>query len=66
MGIIATFASQERTMRTFVAMMTLVLLGACGQTGPLYLPGEEPPPEAARDTTEPVTATAPEQAGDGV
>lgn len=33
-------------MRTFVAMMTLVLLGACGQTGPLYLPEDAPPATA--------------------
>ena len=29
-------------MRTLVAMITLALLGACGQTGPLYLPEEAP------------------------
>ena len=52
-------------MRTLVAMMTLVLLGACGQTGPLYLPGEEPPRGAAQDTAEPVTEPAPEPVGDG-
>lgn len=46
-------------MRTLVAMITLVLLGACGQTGPLYLPGEEPPRPEARDTAEPDTTTLP-------
>lgn len=30
-------------MRMLAAIITLTLLGACGQTGPLYLPGEEPP-----------------------
>jgi predicted small lipoprotein YifL len=64
MGIIATFARQGRSMRTLVAMITLMLLGACGQTGPLYLPGEEPPRGAERDATEPVTTTAPEQTED--
>lgn len=29
-------------MRTFFAIIALVSLAGCGQTGPLYLPGEEP------------------------
>lgn len=52
-------------MRTLVAMITLALLGACGQTGPLYLPGEEPPRPAASDTTEPDPATVPAAADGG-
>lgn len=30
-------------MRMLAAIIALLFLGACGQTGPLYLPGEEPP-----------------------
>ena len=29
-------------MRYILTLSLLLLLGACGQTGPLYLPGEEP------------------------
>ena len=30
-------------MRYLTAMTIFTLLGGCGQTGALYLPGEEPP-----------------------
>lgn len=34
-------------MRVVAAITLLMsLLAACGQTGPLYLPGEAPPPRA--------------------
>lgn len=33
-------------MRYIATLMLLALLGGCGQTGPLYLPGEEPQPTA--------------------
>ncbi len=47
-------------MRTFVATITLALLMGCGQTGPLYLPGEEPPTRSnPRDGTASGTAAAP-------
>ncbi|RLQ20989.1 hypothetical protein DWB85_14790 [Seongchinamella sediminis] len=33
-------------MRYIATLTLLVLLGGCGQTGPLYLPGEEPEPRS--------------------
>lgn len=33
-------------MRYLAALTLLVLLGGCGQTGPLYLPDEAPEPGA--------------------
>ena len=37
-------------MRTVAAITLLIsLLAACGQTGPLYLPGEAPQQETAED-----------------
>lgn len=37
-------------MRTIAAITLLMsLLAACGQTGPLYLPGEAPRPETAEE-----------------
>lgn len=42
-------------MRYFATLMLLALLGGCGQTGPLYLPGEEPEPRtrgSAEDSRE--------------
>ena len=39
-----------RLVHTAALTLALALLGACGQTGPLYLPGEEPPTrEEARE-----------------
>jgi predicted small lipoprotein YifL len=32
------------------ALTTLLLLGGCGQTGPLYLPQEEAPPTTPVET----------------
>ncbi len=40
---------------TFTALALaafIYLLGGCGQTGPLYLPGEPPPHSAPADTTD--------------
>lgn len=39
------------THRTIAALLLIFLLGACGQSGPLYIPGdpsriEQPPPSA--------------------
>ena len=39
------------THRTLAALLLIFLLGACGQSGPLYIPGnpsriEQPPPTA--------------------
>ena len=39
------------THRTLAALLIIFLLGACGQSGPLYIPGnpsriEQPPPVA--------------------
>jgi predicted small lipoprotein YifL len=42
-------------MRYIATLTLLVLLGGCGQTGPLYLPGEEPQPQgrgSASDNSE--------------
>lgn len=45
-------------MRIFAAITLLIaLLAGCGQTGPLYLPGEAPPPR-------PSTAVASQPAAD--
>jgi predicted small lipoprotein YifL len=42
--------------RTLAAILLLLLLGACGQSGPLYIPGNpsriEQPPPAAESTAE--------------
>ena len=42
--------------RTLAALLLLFLLGACGQSGPLYIPGNpskiEQPPPAAESTAE--------------
>ncbi len=47
-------------MRTLAAIISLVLLGGCGQTGPLYLPGEEPPGRSnTRDGSTSGTAAQP-------
>ena len=44
------------THRTFTALLLIFLLGACGQTGPLYIPGDpsriEQPPPAAESTAD--------------
>ncbi|MDA0978451.1 MAG: lipoprotein [Proteobacteria bacterium] len=34
-------------MRTAALVMTCLLLAACGQKGPLYLPEDQRPPETA-------------------
>lgn len=46
-------------MRHLVAIALLALLGGCGQTGPLYLPGEkhEPPPATGAESEESKTDT---------
>ena len=41
-----------------------LLLSACGQVGPLYLPGQAPPSQQAPDTA-PKTSPAPEAAAPG-
>ena len=33
-------------MRYIATLTLLALLGGCGQTGPLFLPGEEPEPRS--------------------
>ena len=42
--------------RTLAALLLLFLLGACGQSGPLYIPGNpsriEQPPPAAESTAD--------------
>ena len=42
--------------RTLAALLLTFLLGACGQSGPLYIPGNpskiEQPPPAAESTAE--------------
>ncbi|MGR9072503.1 MAG: LPS translocon maturation chaperone LptM [Gammaproteobacteria bacterium] len=35
--------------RLLLILITTWLLSACGQTGPLYLPGEEPPIHVEED-----------------
>ena len=44
------------THRTFAALLFIFLLGACGQSGPLYIPGDpsriEQPPPAAESTAD--------------
>lgn len=35
-------------MRYFATLTLFALLAGCGQTGPLYLPGEEPPRQSTR------------------
>jgi predicted small lipoprotein YifL len=52
------------THRTLAALLLVFLLGACGQSGPLYIPGnpskiEQPPPAAES------TADEEEEAEDG-
>jgi predicted small lipoprotein YifL len=44
------------THRTLAALLFVFLLGACGQSGPVYIPGNpskiEQPPPAAESTAE--------------
>ena len=44
------------THRTLAALLLVFLLGACGQSGPLYIPGNpskiEQPPPAAESTAD--------------
>jgi predicted small lipoprotein YifL len=44
------------THRTLAALLLVFLLGACGQSGPLYIPGNpskiQQPPPAAESTAE--------------
>jgi predicted small lipoprotein YifL len=44
------------THRTLAALLLVFLLGACGQSGPLYIPGDpsriEQPPPAAESTAD--------------
>lgn len=41
-------------LRTLTALFIVMLVAGCGQSGPLYLPGDpseiQPPPEAQQDT----------------
>ena len=44
------------THRTLAALLLVFLLGVCGQSGPLYIPGDpskiEQPPPAAESTAD--------------
>ena len=44
------------THRTLAALLLVFLLGACGQSGPLYIPGDpsriQQPPPAAESTAD--------------
>ena len=44
------------THRTLAALLLVFLIGACGQSGPLYIPGNpskiEQPPPAAESTAD--------------
>ncbi len=44
-GILTRFATRIPNMRTILAALVLgvILVGGCGQMGPLYMPDEEPP-----------------------
>ena len=46
----------KRSTAGFTAISLLLLLAACGQSGPLYLPGNpskiQPPPEAPAESEE--------------
>jgi len=55
-------------MRTLAALTLLALLAACGQTGPLYLPGEAPREGEAASVPAPASPTgeAPEPATEPV
>lgn len=50
------------THRIFAALLLLLALSACGQSGPLYIPGNpsriEQPPPAAESTAEDEEAEA--------
>lgn len=50
-------------MRSLAAIALLVLISGCGQTGPLYLPGETPVPPPATQPEAPIeeAAAAPTQ-----
>ena len=39
-------------MRYFATLLLMLLLGGCGQTGPLYHPGEEPEPSSRRTSAD--------------
>jgi predicted small lipoprotein YifL len=49
----------EECMRyAITSLLALLLLSACGQTGPLYLPGQPPPSQQGGSTeTAPATIT---------
>ena len=47
-------------MRYLATLALFALLGACGQTGPLYLPGEEPPTGPPETTSVTPSEPAPE------
>ena len=36
-------------MKKFLALLSILLLQACGQTGPLYMPDEEAPIHVEKD-----------------
>ena len=67
----STFYPDEIAMRLFtVIVLSTLLLAACGQTGPLYLPKDEPKPPVVAPAAEAVPdaatqGTAPEAAGTG-
>ncbi|KAA1189201.1 lipoprotein [Pseudohalioglobus sediminis] len=44
-------------MRHFTILAMLALLAGCGQTGPLYMPGEAPPPAPSEEEVEVETTT---------
>lgn len=41
---------QARLVRAVLLLMLAAFITACGNKGPLYLPGQPPPPSAERDS----------------
>lgn len=44
--------SMKKFCHVFAALLPLLLVSACGQTGPLYLPDEEPPIHVPKQSDE--------------
>ncbi len=44
-------------MRHFTILAMLALLAGCGQTGPLYMPGEAPPTAPSEEEVETTTVS---------
>lgn len=44
-------------MRHLLTLAVLGLLAGCGQTGPLYMPGEAPPTAATEEAVETTTVS---------